>query len=75
MPLSCWEGQYFICIGRLKYVGDLKKYDFYGIILLSQECGWLLSVAVIEGSAYFHVCWRVPDSTRLKKGQNCVKFI
>jgi hypothetical protein len=32
MPLSNWEGQYFIYIGRIKYVGDLKKYDFYGII-------------------------------------------
>ena len=34
-PLSDGEGLHFIYIGRIKYVGDLKKYDFYGIILLS----------------------------------------
>ncbi len=34
-PLSDGEGLHFIYIDRIKYVGDLKKYDFYGIILLS----------------------------------------
>jgi hypothetical protein len=32
-PLWDREGQYFIYIGRIKYVGDLKKYNFYGIII------------------------------------------
>ena len=49
MPLSSWEGRYFIYIGRLKYVGDLKQYDFYGIILLSKVLVWLWSVGNIYG--------------------------
>jgi len=50
-PLWDGEEQYFICIGRIKYVGDLKKYDFYGIILLccSIGCGFDLYTISQDG--------------------------